>query len=712
MLLILLATCASAWAQSTPPAENRRCLNCHGQVHLGELPAAERESMVAPASRPVGARVAAPPVRPNLYLPPEALAVGVHASLRCTDCHRDAEQLPHAQRLNPANCNQQCHTKQDAEVLRGAHAEALARNDPRAPRCATCHGDHGILRSRDRQSLTHPLNLIKVCASCHQQHNTPTPAGHEAGEFIAAYLDSVHGRAISQSGLIVAASCADCHGHHEVQPSNRPQSKVHREQIPQTCGRCHEGISETYKDSIHGQMMIKGDSRAPVCTDCHAAHAITRASTPDFMLDIVEECGNCHNEPSVGGARKSSLYETYRLSYHGQVTNLGYTRAARCSDCHGAHDIRPISDPLSRLHPDNRIEACRSCHPGANASFVQFEPHADHRDGQRYPLLHGVWLYFLIVMSGAFGFFGLHCVLWFIRSMIERVRHGPPPRHPVGRYAIMRFTRFDRINHVFVIISFFGLTLTGIPLLFSDERWAKWLAGMLGGVNSAGILHRGFGVMLLINFAAHVYGLFRRCRMFKRNGGPHRSILRDWLFGPSSMLPRVKDVKDCLGMFRWFFFGGHKPSFDRWTYWEKFDYVAEVFGSLVIGGSGLMLWFPVFFSEFLPGWAFNVAMIVHGYEALLAVGFIFTIHFFNAHLRMEKFPVDDVIFTGRLSEEEFIHERGVEYARLVAQGELDDLKVPPAAPWQRKAAVLVGVVAMGIGTTLVVLIILAGLGVL
>jgi hypothetical protein len=163
-------------------------------------------------------------------------------------------------------------------------------------------------------------------------------------------------------------------------------------------------------------------------------------------------------------------------------------------------------------------------------------------------------------------------------------------------------------------------------------------------------------------------------------------------------------------MFRWFFRGGKKPQFDRWTYWEKFDYTAEVFGSVVIGLSGLLLWFPQFFAKFMPGWMFNVATVIHGYEALLAVGFIFTIHFFNAHLRLEKFPVDDVIFTGQLSEEEFRHEREAEYARLAENGQLEALRVRPASRWFHRLAVMVGVTAMAIGTTLVVLIVLAGLG--
>jgi cytochrome b subunit of formate dehydrogenase len=307
------------------------------------------------------------------------------------------------------------------------------------------------------------------------------------------------------------------------------------------------------------------------------------------------------------------------------------------------------------------------------------------------------------MMSASFGFFGLHCVLWFGRSLIDRIRAGRKyvrvkPDYSKG--AIQRFTRVDRLNHGLVIVTFFALALTGLPLLYSDKSWARLLAAMFGGPQSCGIIHRVFAVILIGNFVVHGVGVARR---FGKLG------FKQMLFGPTTLLPRWKDLRDCLGMFRWFFKGGSKPSFDRWTYWEKFDYVAEVGGSMIIGLSGLLLWFPETFSSYLPGWWFNVAGMVHGFEALLAVGFIFTIHFFNAHLRMEKFPVDDVMFTGRLTEEEFKHERSAEYARVVASGEIEKLRVKAPALFYRRFAVFMGISAMAVGTTIIALIILAAL---
>jgi cytochrome b subunit of formate dehydrogenase len=704
-LLVAIFTLGAAGASvlgaevSEADRANRRCLNCHGQEHIAELNADERAAMVrsspqAPPS-PAGGM-------PGIYLPPNAMSDSVHAGLLCVDCHRGADQLPHKRVLDEADCRG-CHADAVAGFGQGKHGDALEQNLPLAPDCATCHGGHDIRQGDDRKSKVHPLNVIALCADCHEQHQSTNPNGTDAKHHVENYLESVHGQAVMKSGLAVAATCVDCHSAHMVLPESDPKSTVHRDHVPQTCGTCHIGVAETYMDSIHGQRLLEDRPDAPVCTDCHTAHAITRTTTPGFMLDLVNECGSCHDKPPANGKGRS-LYETYRLSYHGQVTQLGLARAARCSDCHGAHDVLPAEDPQSRVHQSNLIDTCASCHEGANANFVKFDAHADYRDGERYPILHAVWLYFIVVMSGAFGFFGVHSILWFIRSLIIRVKHGAP-KHDHTKRGILRFTALNRINHALVIITFFGLTLTGMPLLFSDQAWAKVLAGFFGGPVGAGILHRVFAVMLGFNFVLHFVGMYRRWKASERP-------LRKWLFGPNTIFPCWKDVTDCLGMIRWFFKGGKKPAFNRWTYWEKFDYWSEIFGTMIIGGSGLLLWFPAFFSNFLPGWLFNVAMIVHGYEALLAVGFIFTIHFFNAHLRWEKFPVDDVMFTGQLPEDEFEHERGMEYARLQEQGKLESRRVDPPPKWMRPVAVSVGIVAMMIGTTIVVLIILAGLGVL
>lgn len=702
-LIFLAGAPASAVELTRAQTQNDRCYNCHGQRRITDLSPSERRSMIAP---PPGGRALLPQdeSRPGLFTPPDALHDGPHAALACIDCHRDAVTLPHAMTLQQPSCTTGCHTQAAAEHRRGIHAQVAAEGDTGAPSCADCHGGHDIYPSTYRRSQTYPLNVVNLCGDCHKQHKDPTRNGHDENVMVNNYMASVHGRAIQQSGLIVAATCVDCHGSHEMRPATEEASMIHRTKVPDTCGKCHLGIEEVYVESIHGRKLAEDDPNAPVCTDCHAAHAITQAATPDFMRDIVSECGKCHERIGNGKPGSRSLYDTYRMSYHGQVNQLGSSRSAKCSDCHGAHDIQPVDDTRSRLHAANIVQTCGTCHKESNAAFVQFLPHADYRDGTNYPLLHGVWLYFVILMSITFGFYGVHSVLWLWRSLVERRKHTTRQAkiHSRARgQAIKRFRKTNRINHALMVISFFGLTLTGMPLFFSDHDWAKLLAAMLGGVEAAGNWHRFFAIVLVLNFVIHFVGVYKRFR---------RRPARELLTGSYTLLPRMKDVYDCLGMFRWFLTGRGKPAFDRWTYWEKFDYWAEIVGTFIIGGTGFMLWFPGFFSKLIPGWGFNVATIVHGYEALLAVGFIFTIHFFNANLRPEKFPVDDVIFTGVVDEDELRHERPMEYHRLRENGELDSLRVPIPPRWVRLTSMVLGVTAMTIGVSMVALIVFAGLG--
>ena len=259
-----------------------------------------------------------------------------------------------------------------------------------------------------------------------------------------------------------------------------------------------------------------------------------------------------------------------------------------------------------------------------------------------------------------------------------------------NRY-LVRFDAFDRFLHVLMMVAFLGLAFTGLPLLFADQTWAQGLARVLGGFKAAATLHRISAAAMLLCFALHLGRVVRRL------------LRRDWgvLWGPNSMVPRPKDLYDFAGHLRWFFGRGPRPRFDRFTYWEKFDYWAVFWGMAIIGGSGLVLWFPKLFARLLPGWLFNVALLVHGEEALLAVGFIFTIHFFNGHLRPEKFPMDTVIFTGVVPEGEVRDERPEEYERLVSTGQLEPLTAPAPTTSQRRKAFLVGTAAVLLGLVLV-----------
>jgi cytochrome b subunit of formate dehydrogenase len=268
-----------------------------------------------------------------------------------------------------------------------------------------------------------------------------------------------------------------------------------------------------------------------------------------------------------------------------------------------------------------------------------------------------------------------------------------------GRH-FQRFSRLDRVLHVLMILSFISLASTGMTLKFSYTSWAHGLSRAFGGFESAGTIHRLAATVMFGIFFTHLYHLLVRKR--KELGS-----LKALLFGPDTMLFKKKDFRDLVDSFKWFLGKGPRPQYGRWTYWEKFDYIAVFWGIFVIGSTGLMLWFPELFTRFLPGRLINVATIVHSDEALLATGFIFTVHFFNTHLRPEKFPIDLVIFTGSMPVEEFREDKPAEYEALVAAGELEGRLVDPPSPIVVKSIRIFAWAALAVGSLMVVWIVYA-----
>lgn len=267
-----------------------------------------------------------------------------------------------------------------------------------------------------------------------------------------------------------------------------------------------------------------------------------------------------------------------------------------------------------------------------------------------------------------------------------------------NKYEYFRFNLIHRLLHGAIIISFLGLAVTGMPLKYSGSDWSIKLVRIVGGFEAAGVLHRICAVITFGYFVGHLIYLAYFFAVI------NKEPISKFIFGPNSMVPNLKDLRDIRDMFKWFFGLGPKPKFDRFTYWEKFDYWAVFWGMFMIGGSGLMLWFPTFFSKYVPGWLFNVATIIHSDEALLASGFIFIFHYIHTHIRGEKFPLDFVIFTGRLTEEELKEERPLEYQRLVERNEIDEIKTNPTPRWLKNFSGIVGFCALVVGIIIVVLI--------
>ncbi len=274
-----------------------------------------------------------------------------------------------------------------------------------------------------------------------------------------------------------------------------------------------------------------------------------------------------------------------------------------------------------------------------------------------------------------------------------------PNGRPEERQFI-RFTRLNRILHATMIVSFLSLALTGLTLKFSYTGWAVTLSRILGGFETAGYIHRAAAVVMLGTFITHLVDLHR---LKKRIYGSWRALL----FGPDTMLFTRKDAAEFAGTLQWFVGSGRRPRYGRWTYWEKFDYFAVFWGIAIIGSTGLTLWFPVFFTRFLPGSFINVATIIHSDEALLATGFIFTVHFFNTHLRPEKFPMDITIFTGHMPIAELKRDKPLEYEARVQSGTLEENLVEPYPAIVVKTIRVFAWTALALGFSIVVWIIYA-----
>ena len=357
---------------------------------------------------------------------PAVLAEGAHGNRRakaraaaptCTSCHGTHDVRPVA--AITIDICATCHVPQVSQYRKSIHGKSRGRGDSEAATCRSCHGAaHGVLAKSDSRAPTYHLNLPRTCATCHADPELAKRHNIAVGAVYQLYMDSIHGRAVTRSGLLVAANCSDCHGAHDIEPRTEPTSRVFRASVPATCGACHAGVQKDYVQSIHGREAARGNAGAPVCTDCHSAHQIRRTEAAPWQLDVIRECGTCHAE---------SL-RTYRDTFHGKVTALGFARVAKCADCHGSHTIQPASDPRSAVSPARIVTTCRQCHPDATRKFTEFQPHADPTNSARFPGLYYSWLFMTLLLVGTFSFFGLHTLLWLPRSLAERLgRRGANP---------------------------------------------------------------------------------------------------------------------------------------------------------------------------------------------------------------------------------------------------------------------------------------------
>jgi hypothetical protein len=377
---------APAAAQTAAPA-NADCLVCH-----------EDDSAARADGRPV-------------VVKPAVFEKSIHGGLSCVDCHADlakATEFPHPEKLARVDCAT-CHTDTVEKYRTGVHAKALATGPSEAASCVSCHGMHDILPSSDPQSRTYHLNVASTCSTCHGDAGVTARAGLP-GDIATKFHDSIHGRALNESGLVVAPTCSDCHGAHDTSDPKDPGSRVAPGHVASTCGKCHEGIALKFTAGVHGAVLARGGTGAPACQTCHTSHGIQRSESAGWQLSVIGQCGTCH----------ADRLATFKDTFHGQVTNLGFRSVAGCADCHGAHEVLPASDPRSPIAPGNLVKTCGKCHENANENFVQYDPHANKHDRSRNPALFYAYQVMTALLVAVFGFFGAHTSLWFTKELRAR----------------------------------------------------------------------------------------------------------------------------------------------------------------------------------------------------------------------------------------------------------------------------------------------------
>jgi cytochrome b subunit of formate dehydrogenase len=634
---------ASAATDPPPAADPLGNAACLGCHESGKSAAIEVPGHEAGETRKLGS------VETRKY------ARGVHGEMRCVDCHTD---------------------------IVDARAQHQKLPDARPPNCVSCH--EALWQKVEKEGTTaenERLGMVMQNAE--------------------AYKSSLHASPDRDEPWHAKAYCEDCHSSHAfaVPPKGSARRSAWHRSIPETCGsKCHEDQLEEYSTSIHGEELLENNNiKSAVCTDCHSSHSISNTSSDKFKLANTSACGNCH----------AAEFAAYHDTYHGQVNRLGYTYTARCYSCHGSHDIRAVDDPNSKVSAKNRLETCQQCHndkkPGmhnATKGFASFGPHANTYDAKKYPQMFWSALFMRGLLLFVFAFFWAHSGLWYYREWRDR-REGKRKLVNVAGLGLdmhkhyQRFPLGWRIVHLCFALVVMALVLTGTTALFANTHWAQRVAAALGGPSVAARIHHVCAALFLGIFLVHFVYVMQK--LLRQRGFR-------W-FGPDSLVPNWQDVRDCVGMFKWFLGRGPRPQFDRWAYYEKFDYWAVFWGTNIIGWSGLMLAFPHITAQYLPGWVFNVATLVHGEEAFLAAVFLFTVHFFNNHFRPDKLPPPDVVmFTGTQSLEEFHADHPAQFQRLLESGELQQRLVAAPSRGMHVASVILGLTLITAGLTLLVLV--------
>jgi formate dehydrogenase gamma subunit len=514
----------------------------------------------------------------------------------------------------------ECHSDKTLTTTNAAGKEVslfvdfakLAASVHKTNTCASCHAD---ITSK------HPDDNVRAkpaaCATCHENQSE-------------SYGASVHGLAAAK-GQKGAATCSDCHDGHTILPPTSPASPLHFSRLAQTCGGCHDQQAKDVEESVHGKAVAAGHREAPTCTDCHSEHKITTLKSDSTLQIAADICSGCHASERVN--TKYNLppdrVKTFFQSYHGLAAQYGSTLAANCASCHGVHCILPSTDPRSSVYRTNLVVTCGKCHPGATENFAQSKVHVDTEAAQAAGDVGGKinwWVrrIYLVLIVGTIGFMLAHNLLLFGKKVHARFQ--------ATDLSVVRMSFSQRAQHLTLAVSFIVLALTGFALKWPDS----WVAKAMGSNEMfRRWSHRIAGVVLLVVGAYHVFYI-----LTNKEG---RRLVKD-------LFPARKDLSDVTRNARYLTgLTPEKPRIARFGYAEKMEYWAVVWGTIIMGVTGLMIWFKIDVTRFLPRWAVDVATTIHYYEAILACLAIIVWHFYHVMFDPDIYPLNRAFWNGKVS---------------------------------------------------------------
>lgn len=637
------------------------CVECHADItetpHDSKLAAVQCASCHKPADA-----AAKHAFHPRLALDPAP--AGKDTS--CTACHGTHEMQgakhadsPFAPARQVTTCGA-CHEQETADYRNSAHVFRAAAGERVTPDCLQCHQENITTADPTLPASSLKLAQAKLCESCHVENAEVADKTYLGAKFVASFDQSVHGAAIA-GGNADAASCVDCHGAHAMNKAAVSDAKVSRLHLTETCAKCHAKQAEDYTSSAHATALAKGNRDSADCTSCHGEHDIRKHTDPTARVhksNLAQQvCAECHASVRLSQryGLSSETFNTFSDSYHGLAVRGGAVEVVNCASCHGDHAIKSQFDPTSTVHKDNLYKTCGECHPGANTRFAMGQVHASEKDREASPWLYWISNIYVLLIVVVVGGMAVHNLLDFLKKTRRKlaIQKGEIVEEHVAHRLYLRMTLHERLQHGVLVVSFVLLVVTGFMLRY-PEAW--WVVGIRKLSDSAfelrGLAHRIAGVAMVLSGVWHLWYL-----AFTVNG---RKLLKD-------LLPQWRDVTDPWHVLKYNLgLSATKPAFGRFCYIEKAEYWAMAWGTILMAVTGAILWFDNTSMGYITKLGFDIARIIHFYEAVLATLAIIVWHFYFVIFNPEVYPMNLAWLTGRMSEQEMLEEHPLQLEELKA----------------------------------------------